>query len=197
MIKSTLWASAICLGAAGVAAAENWTLDGSASHIAFGSVKSHYVGEVSTFSGLSGTVDEDGATSITIALGSVETQIDIRNERMVEHVFQMLPTATLSTQLAMDELAKLEVGGSQVMEVDLNLTLLGEEVPLYGDVFVMRVGEDKVLVTTDTMVYVATDELGIDAGIDKLQELAGLDDITRAVPVTLRFIFSRDTKQDT
>ena len=36
-----------------------------------------------------------------------------------------------------------------------------------------------------------TEDLGIDAGIDTLQELASLESITRVTPVTLRFVFER------
>lgn len=196
MIKPTLWAGAVLFSCASIAAADSWTLDGDASHIAFGTVKNYYIGEVSTLSGLSGTVDETGATSIDIGLGTVETNIELRNERIVEHVFNTMPTATLQAQLDMAELSKLDVGGSTVTEIDFDLTLLDEEVPLFGELFLMRVSEDKVLVTTNNMVYVATDEIGIDAGVDKLQEIMGLDDITRAVPVTLRFMFNRDGSQE-
>ena len=45
------------------------------------------------------------------------------------------------------------------------------------------------MVTTNDMLFLAADEAGIDGAIDTLMELAGLDSITRAVPVTLRFVF--------
>ena len=192
MMKSTLWATVAVMGLTRAASAEGWTLDGDASHIAFGSVKSQFIGEVHTFSGLSGAIGEDGNTSIDIELTSLETQIDIRNERMAEHVFKMLPSAQVTAQLEMAEFAKLDIGGSKVMEIDFDLAFLGEDLPLYGEIFVMRVGDDQVLVTTNSMVFVDTEELGIDAAVDKLQELASLEDITRAVPVTMRFIFNRD-----
>jgi hypothetical protein len=79
-----------------------------------------------------------------------------------------------------------------VTEADGTLTFLGKEVDLFTNLFVMRVGEGKVLVTTDGMLMVATDELGIDAPIDMLQEIAGLDGITRVSPVTLRLVFDSD-----
>lgn len=192
MFKSTAWSCVLGVGLAGAAAADSWTLDETASHVAFGSVKNTFIGEVHTFSGVTGTVGADGDAIIDIALGSVETQIDIRNERMAEHVFKLTPTATLSTKIDMEALDALAVGGSKVMEVDFNLDLLGSEVALFGEVFVMRVADDQVMVTTNNMVFVETADLGIDAGIDTLQELASLDDITRAVPVTLRFMFNRD-----
>ena len=63
------------------AAAGDWTLDGEASKLAFGSVKKDAVGESHHFSGLSGGV-ADGIATISVDLASLETWIDIRNERM-------------------------------------------------------------------------------------------------------------------
>ena len=186
--------AAICASALAISTpvwADSWTLDGGASQLAFGSVKNGYNGEVHTFGGLSGSVGADGAAMIEIDLGSVQTNIDIRNERMAEHVFKLAPKAMLMAQLDMGAMDAMGVGETASMEIDGTLELLGEKLDLPVQVFVARLGEDKVLVTSD-MVYVATDEIGVDEGIDKLQELASLDSITRAVPVTLRLVFSAD-----
>ncbi|MEM6609577.1 MAG: YceI family protein [Pseudomonadota bacterium] len=174
------------------ALADGWTLDGDSSHLAFGSVKNTYIGEVHSFGDLSGTVGADGATVIEIGLTSVETYIDIRNERMVEHVFGNGPNATISTDIDIAELDGLGVGDTMMITVDATLALLGVESSYPADLFVARLGEDRVMVTSNDFVYIATDELGIDDGIDMLQELAGLDSITRAVPVSMRFIFDMD-----
>jgi polyisoprenoid-binding protein YceI len=189
--KMTAAAVAIVL-AAPAAFAETWTLDGEMSKISFGSIKNEYNGEVHHFGGLSGTVDGQGLVSITVPLASVETMIDIRNERMREIVFNNSPTATLSATVDMAALGGLDIGEGMVTEADGTLTFLGKEVDLFTNLFVMRVGEGKVLVTTDGMLMVATDELGIDAPIDMLQEIAGLDGITRVSPVTLRLVFDSD-----
>lgn len=172
--------------------ADTWTLDGALSQIAFGSIKNDYNGEVHHFGGLSGAVDGAGAVTITVPLAAVETMIDIRNERMREIVFASVPAAKISAAVDMAALGDLDVGEALVTETDATLAFLGREVPLYTNLFVMRVGEDKVMVTTDTMLMVATDELGIDAEINQLQEIAGLDGITRVSPITLRLVFDSD-----
>ena len=123
----------------------------------------------------------------------LETMIDIRNERMRELVFKNSPTATVSATVDMVALDKLGVGESMVTETEGTLSLLGQEVAIYSDLFVIRVGEDKVMVTTDGMLMLATDELGVDAAIDQLQDIAGLDSITRVSPVTVRLVFDSDT----
>lgn len=172
----------------GLAQAESWKLDSSTSRLGFGSVKNHYNGEAHSLSGLSGMV-KDGKAEITIDLSSVQTNIDIRNERMIEHVFKNAPDARLSAELDMDALNAMAAGDTGAMEVDATLTLLGQDVDVFTEMFVARMSDERVLVTTNDMLYVATDELGIDGGIDMLQELAGLDDITRSVPITIRMVF--------
>ena len=86
-----------------------WKSIGDESLIAFGSVKKDVVGEVHTFGDVSGTVSEGGDVAIAIQLASVETNIDIRNERMLEHVFQGgKAKAMVSGEIDLDEVhAKL------------------------------------------------------------------------------------------
>lgn len=177
---------------AGAATADSWTLDADSSRIAFGSVKKNTLGEVHHFESISGTVSAEGAVVIEINLNSVQTNIDIRNERMIEHVFKAAPAATLSAQVDMAALNALPVGGSMVSEVDATLALAGTEAELYTDMFILRLAADSVMVTTNDMIFLDTEEAGIDGGIDALKALAELSGITRAAPVTLRLMFSQN-----
>ena len=183
------------LAIAGAASAQTWTLDGDASQIAYGSIKKDKIGEVNTFSGLKGTVDETGAANVTIDLTTLETNIDIRNERMAEHVFKGAGEAQLTAQLDMDEVKGLAVGDMAVVDVEGALTLLGITTELDLEMVVVRLAEDKVMALSNDMVFVGTEELGVTAGIDKLMELAKLPGITRTAPVTLRLVFTADTKK--
>lgn len=183
-------AMAMALG--GAAHAETWTLDGAASHLAYGSIKKDTVGEVNSFSGLKGTVDANGQANVTIDLTSLETSIDIRNERMQEHVFRGAGEAQLTAQLDMDEVAGLGVGEMALVDVEGALSLLGATVELDLEMLVVRLAENRVMALSNDMVFVGTEELGIETGIDKLMEIAKLPGITRTAPVTLRLVFSSD-----
>ncbi len=193
-MKNLFGTMAISLGmlASTGAIAETWTLDSDQSIVAFGSVKKDTIGEAHSFQRLSGKVATDGTAEVEIDLTSVQTNIDIRNERIGEHVFGGAATAMLKASIDMDEMAALGVGESLVTEIDGDLALLGQEIPVYLDVFVMRTTADQVLVTTNSMLYVSTEEAGIDPGIDKLMQLADLPGITRTFPVTMRLIFDAE-----
>lgn len=188
-MKSLLFVTAIMSMIAGPTLAGDWKLDSTASKIAFASIKNDYVGEVHTFKELSGSVSDEGVADIAIDLSSVETLIDIRNERMAEHVFKMLPSARLTAQLDLSEAQKVAVGDMMTMDVEAVLSLVGTEVDVYTEMVMVRLSEDRVMVMSNDMAFLETDTAGIDEGIDKLQELAGLDMIARAVPVTVRFVF--------
>jgi len=186
--KSTA-AALMILAMAGSASAQDWTLDGAASHLAFGSIKRDTAGEAHSFERLSGMVSADGMAKIDIDLASVQTNIDVRNERMNEHVFKGMTSASIAAELDMETMSALAVGASLVEEVDVTLSFLGQDVELYTNLFVMRLSESKVMVSSNDMLFVSSEDLGIDTGLDKLMELASLPGITRAVPVTLRFMF--------
>lgn len=177
------------------ALADAWVLDGSASKLAYGSIKKDSVGEVNSFEQLSGTVSASGSVAIQIDLNSVETYIDIRNERMVEHVFQKSPSAALSAQIDMAAVNGLAIGETTVTDVEGTLSFLGANVDIDAEMFVARLSETKVMATTNDMIFVGTEDLGINAGIDTLMKIADLPGITRTVPVTMRLVFNAGDQQ--
>ncbi|MEM8776212.1 MAG: YceI family protein [Pseudomonadota bacterium] len=189
-LKSVVIAGTLACVASFATAGESWTIDTSASSISFGSIKNDTVGESHNFSGVSGSIDAEGNVALEIDLTSVETNIEIRNERMTEFVFKNAPKAKIVAEVDMEEVNSLEVGESAVTDAFGTLNLLGNEVDVDAALFVMRLTEDKVMVTTDGMAMLNVSDAGINAGIDKLQEIAGLDSITRVSPVTMRLIFS-------
>ncbi|MGR3839178.1 MAG: YceI family protein [Cognatishimia sp.] len=167
-----------------------WTSVGEESLIAFGSVKKDVVGEVHSFGEVAGTVGADGAVSIAIQLASVETNIDIRNERMIEHVFKGSDAVALITgAVDMDEVKDLAVGATTVVDFEGALTLGAVAADIEAELFVARLAANRVLVTTSDMLMLSTADLGVDGGIDMLQSLAKLSGITRVTPITLRMVF--------
>ncbi len=169
-----------------------WALNAEASNVAFASVKADKVGEVHSFSSISGGISEQGQATVEIDVASVQTNIDIRNERMLEWVFTNGPTATLSADVDMDAVTSMAAGDTSTMDISGTLTLNGVEVPVDTSVFVAMLSDSSLLVTTNDMVLLSTEQAGLTAGVDKLMELAGLPGITRVSPVTLRLLFVKD-----
>lgn len=170
-----------------------WKIEPENSSIAFASIKNDAIGETHHFNDLSGSVDANGNVSVDIDLASVETYIDIRNERMREFVFNNVPSAKLTAEVEMQDLVELEVGSSTTTDAFGTLSLLGTEVDVDAVLFVTRLSEDKVMVSTDGMAMLNIADAGISDGIDKLQEIAGLDSITRVSPITMRLFLTNST----
>ena len=130
---------------------------------------------------------------VSIDLASVETWIDIRNERMVKFVFDDAKVAaTLKTKINPEEINKLKPGGTTTVSVKGTLSFKGKDIKIEADMFVAKLTEKKIMVTTDEMIMLSMEDAGIDDSITKLMELAKLPSITRTAPVTLRFVFVKE-----
>jgi len=192
-MKALIAALAIALLPAS-AYADTWKLSADESKIAFGSIKKNTFGEVHHFKNLSGSVSDAGDVAVTIDLTSVETLIDIRNERMIKYVFGDFANAKVKAKIDMAKLEAMKPGDAGTIDVDGVLEFLGQELEIYVPFFVARISEDRAIVTTDEMLMVSTEDLEIDGGVDKLKELAKLSGITRVTPVTLRLVFGKNSQ---
>ena len=179
--------------AAGSAHAGTWTLVEEESKVSFGSIKKNQVGEIHNFSGLSGTVTQDGHASVSIDVKSIETNIDKRNERMLKWVFDAAkPKITIQSKIDMKDISQLAVGATTTMDMDGELKINDTSIELEAELFVARLSEKRILVTSDGMIMLSTKALGIDKAIDMLKKVAKLPGITRVTPVSFRFVFKAD-----
>jgi len=171
----------------------SWRLDPAASSLTYVSIKASEIAENNSIDGLSGSVAPDGAALIEIDLASVETGVDIRNERMRDIFFEVAdyPTATVSAQIDPAAFSTLAVGESLVQPLSARLNVKGVEAPVETDVVVTRIAEDRVLAVSSAPVIVQADALKLTDGLAQLQEIANLPSITSAVPVTFRLTFER------
>ncbi len=186
-------ALALALAGGGTLAGSHggWVLNGERSSLAFGSVKKDSVGETHFFRRLSGRIGADGQAVIEIDLGSVDTNVEIRDERVIEHLFENAPSARVSVSVEMADLPDLPVGEMTTIYLDGTLSFLGREIPVEADAAVIRLAEDRVMVASEGMLWLTTEEMGFDAGVSRLQEIVELPSITRAFPVTFRLVFER------
>lgn len=185
------WLISLALIAAGPSHA-HWTLDSDQSALSFVSTKAINIAEVHRFGALSGVVDDDGQVTISIDLTTVDTAIELRDDRMREMLFNTAehPAAEVSAKVDNDALAALEPGQSTDMAVEATLNLHGTERPLTMEVVVARTGDHNLLVTTRKPVIVNAAEFALGDGVEALREIAGLPSISLAVPVS--FVLSFD-----
>ena len=94
---------------AAVSAQADWTLVNESSQLNFVSTKASHIAETHTFTELSGQITDDGAAKLVIDLTSVDTGIDIRDQRMQSMLFDVVsfPDARIETRLDLSALETL------------------------------------------------------------------------------------------
>ena len=157
---------------------------GPGSQVQFVSIKKNMIGEVSHFETLAGTVTDTGEVEVRVALDSVETNIGIRNERMKMMLFEvgLYPEAVITAQLDAGAIAAMSDGG--VTNVALQIDLHGQTVTKNAELNV-AVTDQGVSATTAQPILLTAAEFGLEGGVAALQEIAGLNAISRVIPVTV------------
>jgi len=194
MAKSIFPKLVILLSAVGVIAPAHadWTLNDS-SRIGFVSIKNNSIGENNAFERVSGSISESGEVAVSVDLSSVETGIGIRNERLQRMLFEVVsfPTATIDAALTDSQIAAVKSGGAATESVGVSISLHGKTVRKTANLSVNTFGGD-VRVTTTQPIVITAQEFGLDAGVAALQQIAGLNAISRSIPVTVDLRLSAD-----
>lgn len=178
------------LTGAGFAQAQ-WELDNERSSLDFISIKNDQIAESHRFESLVGFIGAEGQVQVGVDLNSVETLIPIRNERMRELLFDTVnfPAANISAQVDPAVLAVVAGGGVVTSDIEITLSLHGEQATLTVPVVVFGEAGDVLRVVTSRPVVVNAGEFGLVAGVSALREIAGLSAISTAVPVTFALVF--------
>lgn len=178
-----LLAAVLALGVTTNAFAD-WVLDNDQSALHFVSIKKTHVPDTHTFKQLAGVITESGQGSLTIDLSSLDTGIEIRDQRMRDQLFEVSKFAEAKITV---DLAETGVKpGIQDVKVTLDLHGKQQEVP--ATVAVAEVG-NTVQVSTVAPILLNAEDFDLAAGITTLREIAGLDSISNVVPVTFFLSF--------
>lgn len=171
-------------------ASADWQLLNKDSQLNFISTKNIKVSEIHHFSNLSGSLTSAGELSVDIDLSSVETGIDIRNARMREKLFMVenFPKATLTANLP-KEIVAFTKGQAGTFTIPAKLSVLGQENDVEVKVQVIKTDHNRFVATSVQPVMISAGDYGLQAGIDWLQNVAGLSSISPNVPVTFNLTF--------
>lgn len=184
-------ATAMLLALLPVAGQAQWEIDNDRSSVNFISIKNDVVAETHSFGSLVGYIGTDGKVQVGIDLDSVETLIPIRNERMRELLFQTasFPTANISAQVDPGIIEAAAQGGIVTADVQVGLSLHGQDSLIVVPVVVMGEPGGPLRVVSARPVLINAANFGLEAGVNALREIAGLNSISTAVPVTLNLVF--------
>ena len=156
------------------------------SRVGFVSIKNNSIGENNVFEHVTGSISDAGQVALSIDLTSVETGVGIRNERLQRMLFEVekFPTATVQATLSASQLEALNAGGSVSETVKVTVSLHGMSVDKSAALSV-GVSEDGLRVTSTQPIVVTAQDFGLESGVAALQAIAGLNAISRSIPITV------------
>lgn len=174
------------------AAHAQWSLDNAASELSFVTIKADNVAEVHTFDLMSGSIDAQGNVSISIELASVNTLIDIRNERMQTLLFEtaLFPNATIGAKVDLAAITAMAPGSVSVASLEFILEMHGTSKTYTAEVMLARLAAG-VVATTLKPIIITADSFALLEGVERLREVAGLTRISNAVPVNFTVVFGQ------
>ena len=167
----------------------DWRLT-SASKVGYISIKNNAIAEYNVFSGVTGSLSKKGQLKINIDLSTVETQVDIRNQRMRELFFEVTqyPQAVVTAELDVQELAQIDSGAPLEIVKPFTLSLHGVEATAEAHLRVVAVG-GRAWVSTVRPILISAADFGLEGGVSALQKIAGLEAIAAVVPVSIDLKF--------
>ena len=162
----------------------DWRLT-AASKVGYVSIKNNVIAEHNYFSGVTGSLNKKGQLKVSIDLSTVETQVDIRNQRMRDLFFEVMqyPEAVVTAQLDMQELAQVESGAPLELVKPFTLSLHGVESTAEAHLRIVSVG-GRAWVSTVRPILISAADFGLEGGVAALRKIAGLEAIAAVVPVS-------------
>lgn len=171
-----------------------WTLNSEGSSLYYVTSKAAAISELNTFGELNGKIDDNGNASVTISLASVDTAIDIRNQRMQEIVFQVAnyPLASISLTANGARLAASNPGQSFMASYDATIDIHGTKQTMTVELAVTKLSDGGLLVTLAKPLIVNAASFGLAESVEQLREIAGLPSINNNVVVDFTLQFDAD-----
>jgi polyisoprenoid-binding protein YceI len=177
------------------AAAASWRSEPAQSSLSFVTTKAGQPGvaaisEVQTFRRFSGELTSRGQIRFTIDLASVDTGIEIRDERLRTMLFNVgaTPQATFVAQIDPALLRDLPSAGVRDMDLDGQLTLAGQSKPVLAKVRVGALGGGRLAVSTRAPIVVNANDFGLRSGVEALREVMALNLLSSSAPVSFALV---------
>ena len=188
-VKPLVFALLTC---AAVPAHADWYLDNESSRLSFVTTKNTEVAEVQRFLVLHGKVDAKGAARLEVELGSINSGIPLRDERMRKELFEIktFPEAQISAQINLQPINDLASGAQLELRLPLSVTLHGKTQTYSAELLATRLDERRFQVVTLEPVVLHAEDFDLAPGVATLRKAAGLKSISLTVPVGAVLIFT-------
>lgn len=171
----------------------DWTLDGATSSFYYVTSKAAAVSEVNTFAGLSGSIANDGTAMLMIDLKTVNTAIEVRDQRMRDIAFKVaeFPMAHVTVKVNAAALDSMAPGTMSAASYEATVSMHGVNAAIPAELRVIKVDADTVLVQTAKPLLVAASSVGLAEAVEELRTVANLPSINPQVVVDFSLTYNR------
>jgi polyisoprenoid-binding protein YceI len=176
---------------------QSWAVDNNQSAVNFVTTKAGQAGvagisENQTFKRYAGGIDTQGKVSLVIDLASVDTGVDIRDERLRTMLWNVkaTPQATFTAQLSGETLKAVGASGMQNIELNGQLQMAGQTKPVVANVRVSRLASNQLLVVTRQPILINANDYGLRAGVEAMREVMGLNFLAGSAPVSFSLVLN-------
>lgn len=171
--------------------AGQWKLNNQASSLSFITTKNASKTEIQTFNQLQGKISGT-QVSLVVNISSVDTGIEIRDERLKKMFFNIakFPVATVTLDLKKSDLSALKPGQRKLLKLNAEVTLLDTTQTIPVEMQVIALAKNELLVVSQQPIIIDLKSFYLLKGVNKLREIAKLQSINSAVPVTFSLLFS-------
>ncbi len=171
--------------------AGQWALNNEASTLNFITTKNASKTEVQTFKKIQGKIAGTQVT-LSVDLSSVDTGIEIRDERLRKLFFNIVkfPVATVAIDLNKTDLGPMKPGQRKILKLDAEITLLDTTQTVPVELQVIALAKKELLVVSYRPIIIDLKNFNLLKGVNALREIAKLQSINAAVPVTFSLFFS-------
>lgn len=168
-----------------------WTLNTTDSYLNFVTTKNTHNVEVHNFTGVTGDISSAGVATLTIDLNTVNTGVELRDQRMKDLLFETAtyPTATITVTVPSTVISGLAVGQSAATDISASLNLHGVTGTITTKVSVQKLSSNRILVQTLAPVLVKAGDYALTNGVEALRAAVGIASISVAVPVDFALVF--------
>ncbi|WP_448553721.1 YceI family protein [Thalassotalea montiporae] len=173
-----------------------WQLNSSESQLSFVTTKNSEVAEVHSFENLTGDINKQGQVSFKVSLASVNTDIPIRDERMQKYLFKLdtFTSADFIGEVDIRFIEALPAGQVKYLPLSGHIHLHGNKQAVTMKVQLIKLARNRFVVNTVKPLIMNANQYNLAAGVEKLRTIAGLSNISNAVPVTFNLLFEYQTK---
>ena len=180
-----LWAASV-LALAVLPGHAAWSVNSETAAFHFVTTKNVNVSEVQSFKKVKGQLSDAGKLEFNVDLKSLSTQIEIRDQRMLDLLFEVAKfpaEAVFTAQVDPSVMKQVLAKKSLSTEIKGSLSLHGKTQPVSAKLQLLSLDGKSLIATTREPILVKANDFALEGGIEKLRELVGLPSIGAVVPV--------------